>query len=172
MTLILPDDLRAFERSLTPAKLADIQSTIRAESKRLQKVTNDGPESCGEFAYDVDLYLPRFGTDTRASLKSPLVTFGMPIAFDRDLADFTGMTTEDRLHIDDVIHQANIDVDEQGTTASAATAVLMETGGCTGPSPRTTKVLRFNKPFLYVIRDVETGAILFMGRVVNPASRG
>jgi serpin B len=171
MTLILPDDLRAFERSLTPATLAGIQSTIRAESKRIQKVTNDLPESCGEFAYEVDLYLPRFGTDTRASLKSPLATFGMPIAFDRDLADFTGMTTEDRLHIDDVIHQANIDVDEQGTTASAATAVLMETGGCTGPIAKTTKALRFDRPFLYLIRDVETGAILFMGRVVNPATR-
>jgi serpin B len=171
MTLILPDDLRAFERSLTPEALAGVQSAIRAEGKRLQKVT-ESFESCGTFAYDVDLYLPRFGTDTRTSLKGPLVTLGMPTAFDRDLADFTGMTPEDRLHIGDVIHQANIDVDEQGTTASAATAVLMETGGCTGPEARTTKILRFNRPFLYVIRDVETGAILFMGRVVDPAARG
>jgi serpin B len=173
MTLILPDDLRAFERSLTPATLAGVQSVIRAEGKRLQKVTYPAkfPDSCGQFAYDVDLYLPKFGTDTRASLKSPLVTLGMPTAFDRDLADFSGMTEEDRLHIGDVIHQANVDVDEQGTTASAATAVLMETGGCTGPDAKTTKVLRFDKPFLYVIRDVETGAILFMGRVVDPTQR-
>ena len=93
-------------------------------------------------------------------------------AFAPGSADFSGITTANPLYIAVVIHQANIDVDEAGTEAAAATAVGMDTGGCTGPSPRTTKVLRFNKPFLYVIRDVETGAILFMGRVVNPASRG
>jgi serine protease inhibitor len=50
--------------------------------------------------------------------------------------------------------------------------VGMDTGGCTGPSPRTTKTLRFDKPFVYVIRDVGTGAILFMGRVLDPTVRG
>ena len=126
---------------------------------------------CGEYAYNVQLFLPKFGTDTRAKLNEPLVAMGMRQAFDPCLADFTGITTADQLYIAMVIHQANIDVDEVGTEAAAATAVGMDTGGCTGPSPRTTKTLRFNKPFLYVIRDVETGAILFMGRVVNPASR-
>jgi serpin B len=60
-------------------------------------------------------------------------------------------------------------VEEVGAEAAAATAVGVDTGGCAGPSPRTTRVLRLDRPFFYVIRDVETGAILFMGRVANPA---
>ena len=70
-----------------------------------------------------------------------------------------------------VVHQANIDVDEKGTEAAAATAVGMDTGGCTGPLPAKTKTLRLDKPFLFVLRDVETGAILFMGRVTDPTQR-
>ena len=60
----------------------------------------------------------------------------MPLAFDAARADFSAMTKADRLHIGMVIHQANIDVDERGTEAAAATAVGMDTGGCTGPSRR------------------------------------
>jgi serpin B len=173
MTLILPDTLQAFERSLSPDLLAQVQRRLRAEEKRQQKVayTGVGDMDCGTYAYNVRLLLPKFGTDTRANLNDTLKASGMPLAFDVDLADFTGITAEDRLHIAAVIHQANIDVDEEGTEAAAATAVGMDTGGCTGPSPRTTKTLRLDRPFLYVIRDVETGAILFMGRVVNPAVR-
>jgi serine protease inhibitor len=62
-------------------------------------------------------------------------------------------------------------VDERGTEAAAATAVGAETGGCLGPDPREIRTLRLNHPFLFVIRDVETGAILFMGRVTDPTQR-
>jgi serpin B len=174
MTLILPDNMAAFERSISPGLLAQVQAKIAAEGKRLQKVTytGSGDMDCGEYPYEVRLYLPRFGIDTRASLEKSLAALGMPLAFDDVLADFSRMTAEDKLHIGVVIHQANIDVDEKGTTAAAATAVGMDTGGCTGPSPRTTKTLRFDKPFVYVIRDVGTGAILFMGRVLDPTVRG
>jgi serpin B len=173
ITLVMPDDLRAFERSLSPELLAKVQARVRAEEKRQQKVeyTGSGDMDCGEYAYNVRLFLPKFGTDTRAKLNEPLAAMGMRLAFNRLAADFSGITTADQLYIAMVIHQANIDVDEAGTEAAAATAVGMETGGCTGPDPRTTEVLRFNKPFLYVIRDVETGAILFMGRVVDPTVR-
>lgn len=174
ITLILPDDLRAFERSLTPDLLAKVQARIRAQAKGQKEVryAGSGDMDCGEYAYNVQLFLPRFGTDTRAELNKPLMAMGMQQAFDPLLADLSGITAADQLYIAMVVHQANIDVDEVGTEAAAATAVGVDTGGCTGPSPRTTKVLRFNKPFLYVIQDVETGAILFMGRVVNPTSRG
>ncbi len=171
MTLILPKSMSAFERSLSPKLLTQVQAKIAAEGKRMQQVTYSGEDSCGEYAYQVALYLPKFGVDTHAKLNSPLAALGMPLAFDDRMADFSGMTTQDALHIGVVIHQANIDVDEQGTTAAAATAVGMDTGGCTGPSPRATKVLRFNKPFVYLVRDVQTGAILFMGRVLDPTQR-
>jgi Serine protease inhibitor len=92
---------------------------------------------------------------------------GMPLAFDPNAADFSGMTTEERLYISAVIHQANIDVDEKGTTAAAATAVVMRAGAAPG-SPVTLKV---DRPFLFALRDVKTGAVLFLGRVVEPAVR-
>ena len=68
------------------------------------------------------------------------------------------------------VHQANTDVDERGTDA-AATAVLGDTAGCNGPTPAKWITLRFDRPFLFVLRDVPTGAVLFMGRVVDPSAR-
>lgn len=68
-----------------------------------------------------------------------------------------------------MIHQANIDVDEAGTEAAAATAIGMDTGGCTGPAPAERIEFRLDHPFLFAIRDVETGAILFMGRIEDPS---
>lgn len=82
--------------------------------------------------------------------------------------DFSGITTTDALHIGMVMHQANIDVDEEGTEAAAATAVGMDTGG--GPSPLKEITLRLDRPFLFFVRDVETGAVLFMGRVTDPSA--
>jgi serpin B len=73
----------------------------------------------------------------------------------------------DNIYISAVVHQANIDVDEKGTEAAAATAVGVDTGG--GPSPLKTVTFRLNHPFLFVLRDVGTGAVLFMGRVVDPS---
>ena len=174
MALILPDSMTAFERRLSPELLATIQARLAAQTKRQQKVTYPSgfPEDCGEYAYQVQLRLPKFGTDTRAKLPSPLKALGMRQAFDPFLADLSGMTTtDDPLYIGSVIHQANIDVDEVGTTAAAATAVGVDTGGCTGPSPKTTKLLALNRPFMYLIRDRETGAILFLGRVLDPTAR-
>ena len=172
MTLILPDDLRLFERSLTGEGLAAIGRAITVEQDRISRSTEaTGTDSCGTYPYNVQLYLPRFGVGTRAGLNDPLAALGMPIAFDPMEADFSGMTTADRLYIAFVIHQANIDVDEKGTEAAAATAVGMDVGGCTGPSPLETRTLRLDHPFMFLLRDVETGAILFMGRVTDPSQR-
>lgn len=174
MTLVLPDNLRTFESGLTPAVLTTIQARIAAETRRLSTVTHGaaGAEmDCGTIPYAVQLYLPRFGIDTRADLLAPLQTMGLRLATSA-AADFSGMTTEAPLAIGTVIHVANIDVDETGTEAAAVTVVGMDTtGGCGGPEPAKVVTLRFDRPFLFLIRDVQTGAILFMGRVVDPTTR-
>jgi serpin B len=87
---------------------------------------------------------------------------GMPIAFTR-YADFSGMTGNRDLFIADVVHKAFVSVDEAGTEA-AATAVVMELTAVLGESVEVT----IDHPFIFLIRDIETGAILFVGRVVNP----
>jgi serpin B len=63
-------------------------------------------------------------------------------------------------------------LDEKGTEAAAATAFGMGTGGCTGPSPGKSITLRLDHPFIFALRDIETGAVLFMGRVVDPTVTG
>ena len=174
MTLILPDHLAAFERSLSADQLAGIQATIAAEERRIAKTTNppDGDMNCARFAYDVDLYLPKFGIDTRAGLVPVLQAMGMRDAVNPEVADFSGVTGGRDMFIAKVIHQANIDVDETGTEAAAATAVVGDTtGGCGQPFAFKHKELRLDRPFVYLIRDVRTGAILFMGRVLDPTKR-
>jgi len=177
MTLILPDDLAAFEKRLTGAQLDRIASALESQRQRLEEVTG-GRESeacwCGCYAYAVEVHMPRFGIETRVPLADELKAIGMATAFDPERADFTGIHVPademDRPFISTVIHQANIDVDEKGTEAAAATYVGMDTGGCTGPEPAKVITLRLDRPFLFALRDVETGAVLFMGRVVDPSA--
>ncbi len=119
---------------------------------------------------DVDLWLPKFSIETRVELPDILAAMGMSVAFSADKADFTGITTEDPLYIANVIHQANIDVVEKGTTAAAVTAVVMA-AGATAPSVPEHVQLHVDKPFLYFIHDSGTGAVLFMGRVDDPAAK-
>ena len=96
----------------------------------------------------------------------------MRLALNAGEADLSGINGIPRdLFIAAVIHQANIDVDERGTEAAAATAVGVDTGGCTGPTPDRIRELRFDRPFVFLLRDRETGAILFMGRVADPTKR-
>ena len=138
MTIVVPENLAAFEKALNGDRLEAVTRALAREHRRLQVVPpTTAPEDCGEYAYSARVFLPKFGTETRASLEETLQEMGMPIAFDASRADFSGMTKEDALHIGFVIHQANIDVDERGTEAAAATAVGMDTGGCTGPQPAT-----------------------------------
>lgn len=115
----------------------------------------------------IRLGLPKWDIKTSASLGDVLGALGMPTAFTDD-ADFTGMTTEEPLYIGAVIHQANITVDEAGTEAAAATAVVMEAGAA--PNPDQPPVVVFDRPFLFAVRDTQTGAILFQGRVADPSA--
>jgi serpin B len=147
MLIVVPTDLRAFESRLA----ANLDSVTKALRERA-----------------VDVTVPRFGTETRANLGDLLVAMGMPTAFGEGEtpADFSRITNQARLQISKVVHQANIDVDERGTEAAAATAVGFDVSR--GDPPL---VVRADRPFVFAIRDVPTGAILFLGHIVDPSKR-
>ena len=112
----------------------------------------------------VSVTMPRFQFDSQFALNDVLSTMGMPLAFTEN-ADFSGMTGNRDLHISDVIHKAFVSVDETGTEAAAATAVVVGTTSVPVGQPVDFNV---DRPFLFVIRDIPTGEILFLGRVMNP----
>ncbi len=111
----------------------------------------------------VNVYLPRFTFETKYFMMEDLAEMGMPTAF-TDAADFSGMNAEDQLFIDKVIHQAFIEVNEKGTEAAAATGVSVAL-----TAAPNTEVFRADHPFIFLIRDTDTGIILFMGRVTDPS---
>ncbi len=169
MTLIVPDDLAKFETGLKTASLGSITAALASERRRQQEVTSGGPDDCGTYPYALELNLPRFGIRTRADLLPALDGLGIGLATTPS-ADFSGISTAEPIWIKKVIHQANVDVDEKGTEAAAATAVSIVAGGCTGPDPAKAISLKFDRPFLFLIRDLDSGAILFMGRVTDPSA--
>jgi serpin B len=146
LTIILPNDINAFAQTLNGSTLDQITSALNPS--------------------EVELTLPRFDTQTTADLSSMLSQMGMPLAFDPHKADFSGMTTQEQLYIAFVIHQANITVDEKGTEAAAATAV----GISAGAMPVDVAKMHVDHPFLFALRDYDTGAVLFMGQVTDPSA--
>jgi len=111
----------------------------------------------------VALTMPRFKFDSQFSLKDALSEMGMPLAFTSD-ADFSGMTGNRELFISAVLHKAYVSVDEAGTEAAAATAVEMSLTS----APASPVEVTVDRPFLFLIRDLKTGTLLFLGRVVDP----
>jgi serpin B len=109
------------------------------------------------------LNFPKFEFESEISLAQTLSEMGMPSAFN-DGADFSGMTGQKDLFISDVFHKAFVSVDEEGTEAAAATAVLMSLTS----APENPLRLVVDRPFIFLIRDHQTNTILFMGRVVSP----
>jgi serpin B len=153
MLFLVPDavtGLADLEAGLDAAKLAVLTGAMKGEL--------------------VSLFLPRFELKSVASLslRGDLEALGMPLAFDPDGADFRGMANpphpDDLLSIDKVFHRAFVRVDEKGTEAAAATAVVMRTRGLQ-PEAR---LLRVDRPFLFLLRDNASGLILFLGRVSDP----
>jgi serpin B len=160
MTLVLPDaadGLDAVEARLTPSTLDAWLGALAATK--------------------VVVSLPKIEIDppTPLSLADTLQAMGMPLAFDPARADFTGIANPpspaDRLYVTRVFHKAFVKVDEKGTEAAAATAVVL--------SPRALRrqeqppaEFKADHPFLFLLRDVRSGMILFMGRVSDPAARG
>jgi len=114
---------------------------------------------------EVRVILPKFKTSSEFSLSETLSSMGMSEAFD-DSADFSGMDGTEWLCISAVIHKAFVAVDEEGTEATAATAVAMSLKNAY-PSSRPA-VFRADRPFVFLIRDNRSGSILFLGRLVNP----
>lgn len=146
MLIIAPENgkFTEFEGTLS----ADIVNDIIASLKRQQ----------------IALGMPLFKFESKFSLAQTLAVMGMPAAFSAD-ADFSGMTGNRELSISDVIHQAFVEVDETGTEAAAATAVIMKATAM----PVSPMQVTIDRPFIFLIRDMETGAIIFAGKVVNPA---
>lgn len=155
MTLIVPDDHDG---------IAELEEALSDESlaRWLGKAQKE----------EVSLALPRFTIDPPQSvkLKPMLIAMGMPDAFDKTKADLSGIaiTNEGRLVVDDAYHKAFVEVNEEGTEAAAATGVVISV-----ESAAVSKEKRVvaDRPFLFLIRDKTSGAILFIGRVENPNAK-
>jgi serpin B len=160
MVIVLPtkkDGLPELEKGLSLAKLDGWVSSM--------------------FMEDVRIKLPKFKTESSFSLNEPLKKMGMEDAFNPDVADFSGIIDLQKLsaamgdlsnmYISDVVHKGFVEVNEEGSEA-AATAVIMGIDAKGSAEPDRTKDFTANHPFLYMIRDVNSGAILFMGRMQNP----
>ena len=113
----------------------------------------------------VAVFLPKFKMSAQFSLAKPLTEMGMTDAFSPS-ANFFGMDGERDLFISAVVHKAFVDVNEQGTEAAAATAVVMRSMAVMMPRP--TPIFRADHPFIFLIRDNHSGSILFIGRLVDP----
>jgi len=113
----------------------------------------------------VRLFVPKFSFESEFNLSETLIQMGMPAAFS-DSADFSGMTGNRDLFISKVLHKAFVAVDEEGTEAAAATAVIMELAA----APEQPILMKLDRPFLFLIRDNDTNTILFVGRVLNPGA--
>ena len=127
----------------------------------LQKLDTSSPP---DFVQGVYVQLPKVQMDNDHNLVDPLKAMGMGIAFDRVRANFRGMS-EEQLFISDVLHKTFLRIDEKGTEAAAATAVVM---GAERSGPELH--FRADHPFLVLIRDRRTGAILFLGRISDPGA--
>ena len=136
-------------------------NTLSALEKNLSSTTIDGLQFNKE---ELIAQLPKFKLETSFALGSTLSKLGMPLAFNDQLADFSGMDEKQRLYISKALHKAFIEVNEEGTEAAAATAVVMKLESVQA-SP---KIFRADRPFLFAIRENTSGTILFLGRVMNP----
>lgn len=111
----------------------------------------------------INLSLPRFNTESEFDLNSVLYDLGMKEAFTGS-ADFSGITTQEKLYISKVIHKANITIDEKGTEAAAATAVTMRKTSIANYSEKVV----INKPFIFILRNNENNLIYFVGKIMHP----
>jgi serpin B len=147
MVILLPAE-GAFEQFQAGLDAAQVDGILRQLSRQ-----------------EVLLTMPRFEFESQFNLSAALKSLGMPEAFST-AADFSGMTGKRDLFISDVIHKAFVSVDESGTEAAAATAVIMKLTAMPAEPVRVA----VDRPFVFLIRDIETGTILFVGRVMDPSA--
>jgi serpin B len=148
LMIVLPkaiDGLTPLESSLTPERLETW--TKRLATRRVQ------------------VSIPKFKLTDEFELSRPLVALGMPLAFQPGAADFSGMTGTRDFNLSAVVHKAFVEVEEKGTEAAAATGVVAVTAAVIATPP---PVFRADHPFFFLIRDIRTGSILFLGRLTNP----
>ncbi|MGA2110923.1 MAG: serpin family protein [Anaerolineales bacterium] len=147
MWVLLPNSgqFQSVEQQLSPAMIEDLASGLK-----------NGP---------VDLSLPKFSFVSSFNLNQALESRGMTDAFDPNRADFSGMDGAHDLYLGNVEHKAFVSVDESGTEAAAATAVVMESMAMPASVPISFVV---DRPFIFLIRDDQTGSLLFVGRVLDP----
>lgn len=147
MIILLPDEgqFDEIETSLDGARLEEIKNELGIAQ--------------------VNLSLPRFKIESAFGLADTLKAMGMQDAFEADKADFSGMDGTRDLFITAVEHKAYVSVDEKGTEAAAATGVVVGTTS----APEQIVDLKIDRPFIFLIMDKESGTVLFMGRLVQPA---
>jgi len=114
---------------------------------------------------ELKLTFPKFKFDSSFELVEAMQALGMSAPFSLQEADFSGMNADRELFISNILHKAFVDVDEQGTEATAATAVVMS---LTSAMPVEPIEVRVDRPFIFLIQDTQTGTILFIGRVLDP----
>ena len=140
--------------------------TAWPRSKNNSDRRNNALRSRNWITKEVDLFLPRFKVNSQIALAEVLQSLGMKQAFTKS-ANFSGITDEP-LWISAVIHEAVVEVDEKGTEAAAATAIVFPTAAAPAEEPPKPKLFRADHPFVYAIRHRETGDVLFWGRVEKP----
>ena len=143
MLIILPkeNNLENIEESIAPEKLSEWKNMLRKQR--------------------VDVFIPKVKFETKYFMADTLAEMGMPTAF-TESADYSGINRQGGIWIDEVIHQAFVEVNEEGTEAAAATAEGMW-------KMQITPVFRADHPFIFIIQQKDTGNILFLGRVSDPS---
>jgi len=133
----------------------------------VEKLTDDswGTLKDGLDPQLVTLYLPKFTLEYEKGLVEVLTALGMGVAFDGELADFTGINRNGELYISDVKHKTFVQVDEEGTEAAAVTSVEIRV-----TSLPAEVVMRVDRPFFFVITERHSGTLLFMGKVMEPSA--
>jgi serpin B len=151
MVILLPEKV---------GRLSELEEKLTAAN--LQKWT------ASLVSQEVIVYLPKFKTTSQFQLSDTLKSMGMVSVFDGGTADFSRMTGNRDLFISAVIHKAFVDVNEEGTEAAAATGVTMAVTAAPFRERKKPPVFRADHPFVFLIRDDRTEAILFLGRIVDP----